>query len=277
VTEVDHTELEINLFLNAMKQVHGYDFTSYAGASISRRVLHLRDDMGLEHVSSLIPKAVHDQGFLEHAVSTLTVSVSELFRDPEVFKLLRQEVVSYLETFPKIDIWIAGCASGEEAYSIAILLQEEGLLERSQIYATDICLVALEHATSGILREKLTPDDARRYQEAGGTGSLSDYFTTMHGFSKLRGELLSHISFQQHDMIKESAFVTPQLLMCRNVLIYFNKSLQEQVLKKFRQCLNDMGFLVIGPKENLSLSDQFMYFNIIDDKTKVHQKRPEND
>ena len=274
---MDNAEIEINLFLLAVKQVYGYDFTAYARASLRRRIQRLMETMEVDNISSLIPLVFHDVNFGQHAISTLTVSVSELFRNPSVFKALREKVIPYLKTFPAINIWVAGCASGEEAYSIAILCKEEGVLNRTQIYATDICPIALKQAESGILRESLSRKDAQRYQDSSGSSSLSEYFTTQHGFSKLNEQLLSHITFQQHDMINEAAFITPQLLLCRNVLIYFNIELQNNVLDTFYHCLDGAGYLVIGPKENLNLTTQYSNYNVIDKAAMIHKKKVERD
>jgi chemotaxis protein methyltransferase CheR len=231
----------------------------------------LKNELKVKHTSDLIPILFHQPEKLPTIIKTLTIPVSKLFRNPSVFCAIRDQILPYLETFPKLTIWVAGCASGEEAYSLAILLKEEGALNKTQIFATDLSPLALQIASSGTLRHSLEPEDAKRYQLAGGHTSLSDFFTTKHGRSKLNEELLASISFQQHNLVKEAAFTTPQLLLCRNVFIYFNRDLQNKVLKLFLNNLDDSGFLVLGPKESIEFSIYKTQFKVIDKSLSIYQ------
>ncbi len=264
-------ELELNLFLQALQQLNGYDFTAYARASLIRRVNQLKSALRVEHTSDLIPILFHQPDKLPTIIKTLTVPVSKLFRNPPVFCAIRDQIIPYLKTFPKLTVWVAGCASGEEAYSLAILLKEEGILNKTQIFATDLSPLALQIASSGTLRHGLEPEDAKRYQQAGGNTSLSDFFTTKHGYSILNEELLASISFQQHNLVREAAFTSPQLLLCRNVFIYFNRDLQNQVLKLFLSSLDDSGFLILGLKESIEFSAYKTEFKVIDQKLSIYQ------
>lgn len=266
-------EIELNLFLLALQQLHGYDFTAYARSSLLRRVDQLKSRLQVKQTSELIPVLFHQPDKLPSIINTLTVPVSKLFRNASVFCVIRDKLLPYLKTFPKPIVWVAGCARGEEAYSLAIMLKEEGLLGKTQIFATDLSPQALQIANSGALSKLLEPEDAKRYQQAGGHSSLSDFFTTENGVSKLNDELLAAISFQQHNLVNEGAFISPQLLLCRNVFIYFNRELQEKVLKLFLNSLDDNAFLILGPKETLSFSVYKTRFSSVDLNSSIYQIR----
>lgn len=266
-------EIELDIFIHAVRKLTGYDMSNYARASLMRRVKSHQQRSGLETISELIPKLVASADFRKNIINNLTVCVSELFRNPTVFQSIKENILPYLASYPRLDIWIAGCSKGEEAYSLAILLAENGLLERSYIHATDINTQALEQARSGVLTNTLNREDASRYNQAGGEYSLSRYFSTAYGKVKLSQELLDRITFSHHNLIQEAEFCSAQLVLCRNVMIYFDSQLQEIALKRLFNSIVDRGFLVIGPKENIHFSAHKKRLKTIDRKSQIYQRK----
>ncbi|PCJ29257.1 MAG: chemotaxis protein CheR [Gammaproteobacteria bacterium] len=237
-----------------------------------RRVKSLVAKQRLNSISELIPLLAHDEDFRTQSLNHLMVNVSSLFRDPNVFAKLKQEVFPYLTSFARLSIWVAGCAEGLEAYSLAILLEEEGLLDRTQIYATDINSEVLKQAASGVLVDSLNADDALRYNESLGKSSLSDYFVTAYGKQKLKQELLAKISFEHHDLTQQAPFLNAQLVLCRNVLIYFDKTLKNKVVNTLWDSLDETGYLVIGTKESIEYLDIDYDYTVTDEKTRIYKK-----
>lgn len=245
----DLQDIEIELFTQALKLRYGYDFTGYAQASFHRRVRALYATSGLPTISALTARLLHDERYLPEVIAKLSVPVSEMFRSPKSFELLRREVMPVLASYPQISIWQAGCAHGEEAYSLAILLKECGLYNRSRIYATDISEDALAKAREGIypLREARLYSD--NYIKSGGTGSLSDWYTAMYNHIKLDESLAERITFVNHNLVADGVFGEMHLILCRNVLIYFGEELQQRVIGLFRDSLVRGGFLALGDRE----------------------------
>jgi len=273
-TETLRTEkIEIELFISAIKEKAGYDLSGYAKASIKRRILQLVIDENVNCISELIPKLLYSTQCQTDFINRLTVNVSELFRHPISFLSLRESVLPYLESFPRRDIWIAGCATGEEAYSMAILLAEVGLLNKTQIHATDINTDVLKQAQTGILTKKLTREDASRYQASGGTSSLSKYFSTAYNKHKLSQNLLDHISFSHHNILQDKVFCSAQLVMCRNVMIYFDLNTQSDALELISNSLVQNGYLVIGEKESLLNSPISSRLKTINESAKIYQRK----
>jgi len=271
--ETKHIETE--LFIEALYQLCGYDMRHYSRASLRRLVeaLAIKENT---HISGLIPKLAHDSKFKSQVLNDLTVSYSTLFRDPVFFSRLKENVFPRLRTFPRLSIWLPGCASGEEVYSLAIALHEEGLLSRCQIYATDISMNALKQAQSGLVQQAINSKTVDRYNNSGGNASLSDYFFADQysaGHSRLHPELLEKISFKRHDLIQEANFISPQLILCRNVFIYFDSELQNKVLKKLASSLVDGGYLAVGLEESIKLSDEYSKFNVVSQEAKIFQKK----
>ncbi len=264
--------IEFDLFLEALRRLHGSDLTLYSRESLMRRVKHLMLEQKLDSISQLIPLLASDKRFCEYAISVLMVNVSSLFRDPHVFSQLKHLVFPYLESFPRLTIWVAGCAEGLEAYSLAILLAEENLLGRTRIFASDINSRALKQAASGVLSKPLDTDDVMRYNESRGTASLSDYFTTAYGKQKLKQELLSKITFEHHDLAQQPAFLSAQLVLCRNVLIYFKKELKGRVINVLSNSLENNGHLVIGTKESLDFLETQDSYNLLDSSARIYKK-----
>ncbi|MBL4711786.1 MAG: protein-glutamate O-methyltransferase CheR [Gammaproteobacteria bacterium] len=265
-------DFELDLFVQAIRKSIGVDLANYAKASLRRRVQQLVYKQNVSFISELLPPIIHDVTFAQFIINELTVNVSELFRNPDVFASLLKNVFPVLASYSRIDIWVAGCSCGEEAYSLVILLDEAGLLERTQIHATDINIDALCIANSGLLQRPLDRNTAQRYRMAGGNKSLANYFSSAYKETKLSERLLKHVSFNQHDLTQEQGFTSPQLIMCRNVMIYFNQTLQDKVLASFYANLIPNGFLVIGPKESLGQSLIANKLEIIDKDNRIYKR-----
>ncbi len=247
-------EIEMRLLLDAIYSRYHYDFRQYASASLKRRLQQALIKMECATISSLQGKILHDPQAFPGLLEFLTVQVSDLFRDPEVFLTLRRDIVPLLATYPSLKIWVAGCSTGEEAYSFAILLAEEGLLERSLIYATDINDESLSRARSGIYPLERVKQFTFNHREAGGKSSLSDYYHAAHDNAVMAAHLRDHITFADHSLATDNAFSEVQLISCRNVLIYFDRELQDRAIGLFHESLCHRGFLCLGTKEALRFS-----------------------
>lgn len=267
----DLQAIEMDLFLEALKRRHGYDFCGYARASLKRRVLGLLAQSGATHLSELIPPLLHDPAFLGQVVAALSVPVSEMFRDPPVFRALVTEVFPHLASYPAINIWQAGCAAGEEVYSLAILLKEAGLYDNCQIFATDINDVALTQAEEGLYPIRHIRQYSENYLEAGGKASLSDYYYTRYNFAKMNDNLRKNVVFAHHNLVSDGVFCEFHLILCRNVLIYFNRELQDRVVHLFHDSLVRGGFLCLGNRESLQFSDLAGLFRVIDRQARIFQ------
>ncbi|MBI1876791.1 MAG: protein-glutamate O-methyltransferase CheR [Chloroflexi bacterium] len=269
----DIEKIELHLFLEAMYQCYGYDFRHYAQASVKRRVRHLLAKTGYSRISEMIPPLLYDEIFSQIAIGDFSITVTEMFRDPEFYCSLRQNVAPYLKTYPFIRVWHAGCASGEEAYSLAILLQEEDLYERATIFATDFNDIILEKAKEGIY----ALNDIRRYttnyQKAGGIHPFADYYHAQYESAIMNQSLKRNITFINHNLVTDGVFGEMHLIFCRNVLIYFDKMLKNRVLSLFADSLDYGGFLCLGSKETLHFSQVTEQFKVIDERAKIYQKR----
>ncbi|MDD0974135.1 protein-glutamate O-methyltransferase CheR [Pseudomonas sp. TNT2022 ID681] len=267
-----NTDIEIRLLIEAIYLKYSYDFRDYSGASIKRRVLHATRQFECATVSALQERVLHDPGMFLQLLQYLTIPVSEMFRDPEHFLALRREVVPHLRTWPSIKIWIAGCSTGEEVYSMAILLREEGLLERTIIYATDINPSSLEKAKQGIYSMQSIREYTENYQRAGGRQAFSDYYTAAYGNAILDSSLRENVTFADHSLATDSVFSETQLVSCRNVLIYFNKNLQDRAFGLFHESLCHRGFLVLGSKETLDFSAYSDRFEALVKPERIYRK-----
>ena len=237
-----------------------------------RRVKKHADETGVGNISELIPLFLHDSKAFNRFVKSLSVVVTEMFRDPDVFKLLRKEVVPVLRTYPFIKIWHAGCASGQEVYSLAIMLEEEGLLERCQIYATDFNDDALNTAKKGIYQVDNIAAYEKNYRLAGGRRKLSDYWVSLYDSIKMNSHLAEKVTFANHNLVTDGVFGEMNLVMCRNVLIYFNRPLQDRVLNLLDESLCPKGYLCIGRRENLSFSPIRNNLEDISNKLRIYRK-----
>lgn len=268
----DMQEFEINQLLEAINFRYGYDFRDYSRASLERRVLHRVQQSDLGSVSEMVPKVMHDIEFFELFLRDMSVTVTEMFRDPKVFKRLRQEVFTQLKTYSRVNIWHAGCATGEEVYSMAIMLKEEGLLERSRIYATDYNNHSLDIAEKGIYPADKMKTYTENYLAAGGKASFADYYQAKFGSVKMAESLKNHITFANHNLMKDQPFAEMQLIVCRNVLIYFNPRLQDRVLNLFKDSLISRGFLLLGDKESIDYSHVNSSFETVSKKEKIFRR-----
>lgn len=266
-------DIEVDLFLEAVFRRYGYDFRDYSKASMKRRVLRLLSASGHASVAAMIPVLLRDETFFSLALSTFSVGVTEMFRDPEFFKVLREDVIPHLRTFPFIKIWHAGCATGEEVYSLAIVLKEEGLYERSTIFATDMNTESLAKAKEGIYPLENLRTSTRNYQMAGGTEPFTDYYHADYASGILNSSLKKNITFAQHNLATDSSFGDMHLIVCRNVLIYFNRALQNRVLNLFNDSLTIGGFLALGSKESVADTAIAAGLTPLNQKWRVFRKR----
>jgi chemotaxis protein methyltransferase CheR len=271
--EADLQDIEVGLVLEALALRHGYDFRHYAKASMKRRVLALAQAQGLSGIAELIPRLLRDEEFLPEVLSRLSVPVTEMFRDAGVFLALRREILPILASYPSIAIWQAGCATGEEAYSLAIMLKEEGLLHKTQIYATDINDVALAKAEEGIYPDRIIASGSANYLASGGKASLGDYFHSAYDFSKISDEIRQRIVFAHHNLAADGVFCEMHMVLCRNVLIYFERSLQNRVVGLFHEGLVRGGFLCLGNRESLQFTTFENQFRVVDHAHRIYKKQ----
>jgi len=269
----DNINIEIDLFLEAIYQKYGYDFRNYGKAHIKRRLLHRMQLSKIPSISEMQYKILYEEAFFNLILKDFSINVTEMFRDPSFYKNVREEIIPILKTYPFIKIWHAGCSSGEEVYSMAILLMEEGLYDRTQIYATDFNHQILRKAKEGIYSISKIKEFTANYQKSGGTKSFSDYYMAKYESVIFNNELKKNIVFADHNLVTDKAFAEVHLIVCRNVLIYFNKDLQNQVLKLFTSSLLPGGYLCLGSKETIRFSDSNIYYNTIIENEKIFKKK----
>lgn len=266
-------DIEQQLLIDAIYHRYHYDFRGYAQASLKRRLGTALLHFECKTLSQLQDRVLHEPSIFPALLEYLTVQVSDMFRDPSYFQALRAEVVPLLRTYPSLKIWVAGCSAGEEVYSLAILLQEEGLLERALIYATDINPHALRAAESGVFDVTRVAAFSENYRRSGGRSSLSDYYTARYGRVVFDKALRDHMVFSDHSLATDSVFAEMHFVSCRNVLIYFERDLQNRALGLFRESLCHRGFLGLGSKESLRFSahaDAFDDFVLTD---RIYRKK----
>lgn len=264
---------EIDCLLDAILLRYGYDFRNYARASLKRRIYNRLALSNLEHVSEMIPKILYDENYFSAFLGDMSISVTEMFRNPKVFRFIREQIVAKLHTYSRINIWLVGCATGEEAYSMAIMLEEEGLLNNAHIYATDYDNQALEIAKVGIYPVNVMQQYTENYLKAGGRKSFSDYYHARYESVKMKNCLREKITFAHHNLMCDTSFAEMHLILCRNVLIYFNQTLQDRVLSLLRDSLIHRGYLVLGDKETLSFSSVENDFETVDSKSRIYRKK----
>lgn len=262
---------ELERLLNELFERYGYDFTAYAKASLKRRVNRLLVIDRLPSFAELLYKVKHDPDYLPHVVEELTVNVTEMFRDPHTFKTIRETVLPVLATHPFIRIWHAGCASGEEVYSMAILLDEANLLHKSLLYATDLNPSVIENIKKGIFPLSQMKQYSENYILSGGKKQFSDYYTAKYDWAKFDERLRSKMIAATHNLVSDRSFNEFQVIFCRNVLIYFDKPLQDKVLSLFDESLEKLGFLILGAKESLRFSKMAKHYGQLD-KEKIWRK-----
>jgi chemotaxis protein methyltransferase CheR len=266
-------QIELALLLEGIFQRWGYDFRGYARASVLRRVGDFMRRQGVARVSDLTARILHDEAFFQALLPQFSVPVTEMFRDPDVYLALRRDVVPYLRTYPFIKVWHAGCASGEEVHSLAILLEEEGLYDRSTIYATDLNEAALERARRGTYPLAGMRDHSENYLLAGGRGSLSDWYQAGHERVVFDARLRRNVTFARHNLATDHVFSEVHLVLCRNVLIYFDRGLQDRVVGLLADSLVHDGFLCLGSKESLLFSGRREAFDEFDAPHRIFRRR----
>lgn len=269
----DVERIEVNLLLEAIFQRYGYDFREYARASVERRLSQFLEDSGCRSCGEATARLLREPQFFHQLVPYFSVSVTSLFRDPFFYQALREKVVPLLRTWPHFKIWHAGCATGEEVYSVAIVLREEGISERALLYATDISQPALETGKAGIYPLEILRKGSASYQAAGGKASLSDHYLARYDAAVMDSALVRRITFARHNLAMDKSFGEMQMIVCRNVLIYFNPDLQNLVLELFLESLDHGGFLCLGDKETLSFSSVADSFVVVDEKARIYKKR----
>ena len=272
VYDPDLERIEIELLLEGIFRHYGFDFRSYAYASVRRRLWKRIEAEGLSTVSALQAQVLHQPPMMEKLLLDLSINVTAMFRDPGFYLAFRERVVPLLRTYPYIRIWHAGCATGEEVYSMAILLQEEGLYERSRIYATDINEVVLAKAKEGIFPLERMQEYTENYIAAGGKRAFSDYYTAKYGGALFSPSLTKNVVFSLHNLVTDRSFAEFNVILCRNVLIYFDKSLQSRVHGLFYDSLATFGILVLGSKESLRFSPHEDNYEQINGPEKIFRK-----
>ena len=266
------TDEDLSLLINDIQLMHGYDFSDYSRSSFKRRIERL---ITIDHLSSFAElryKLRTDPAYFAHAVEEISVTVTEMLRDPGFYKIIRSNIIPVLATYPFIKVWHAGCATGEEVYSMAILLKEAGLLHKSLLYATDMNPAALAKASKGIFPLSQMQQYSRNYLLSGGTQDFSSYYSANYHFARFDSRLNEKMIFATHNLVTDFSFNSFQLIFCRNVLIYFNKDLQNRVLKLFDDSLELNGFLALGTKENIRFSSVAPNYKPIIGREKIWRK-----
>lgn len=268
----ENERIEFDLILQAIYQKYGFDFRNYSKASIRRRIRYRLAQSNLKTISEMQHKLLYDEKFFAALLLDLTINVTEMFRDPSFFKALRETVIPELKNQPFIKVWHAGCSSGEEVYSTAILLKEEGLYESSLIYATDANDTVLDKAKSGVFSIDKMKDYIINYRKAGGLASFADYYTARYDSVIMDSSLKKNIVFSNHNLVTDSVFGEMDMILCRNVLIYFNRELQDRVFGLFRDSLRSGGFLCLGSKETIMFSSYSDDFENVAENQKIYRR-----
>ncbi len=272
VTIDENIDIEITLFLEAILLKYGYDFKNYSNAHIKRRLLHRLRTAKINNISEMQHKILYDKDFFRLILTDLSINVTEMFRDPLFYKEIREKVIPILKTYPFLKIWHAGCSTGEEVYSMAILLKEEGIYNRTQIYATDFNQLVLKKASDGIYSIDKIKEYTANYQKSGGNRSFSDYYTAKYNSVIVDKSLKENIVFADHNLVSDSIFAEVNLIICRNVLIYFDRVLQNKVIKLFEESLITGGFLGLGIKEDIRFTESSDNFKTFDKTQKIFRK-----
>lgn len=273
-TEIMSSEdIEVKLFIEGMYLKHGYDFRDYSKAHMKRRIKNKLLMSNLESISEMQHRMLTDEEFFKSLLPAFSINVTEMYRDPEFFAYVRKEIIPLLKTYPKIKIWHAGCSTGEEVYSMAIMLQEEGLYERCQIYATDFNEGILEKAKEGIYPLEVVKDYTSNYIRSGGKNDFADYYTAKYDAVIMNQSLKKNVIFARHNVVTDQVFGEMNMIICRNVLIYFNNELQNRVVKLFKESLCKGGILCLGSKETLNSTEAQDDFQIYEAKQKIYRKR----
>jgi chemotaxis protein methyltransferase CheR len=273
---VTHTEdVELRLLLDAIYEMYHYDFRNYSASSIKRRLGVAKDRMNCHSFSMLQDQVLHDPAVMTRLLSYLTVQVSEMFRDPSYFKAIREYVIPHLRTYPSFKVWAPGCSTGEEMYSLAILFREEGLEKRTLFYGTDINPEALKKAEAGVYEVGRIRVFTENYQRSGAKSSFSDYYTAAYGSAVFDKGLRERMVFSDHSLVSDSVFAEVHLISCRNVLIYFDRRLQDRATALFKDSLVRSGFLGLGARETLRFSAHADDFTEFVREERIYRRRGE--
>ncbi len=270
--EQDVEEIELALLMEGIHRLHGFDFRDYSYPSLKRRVMKRALAEGVQTISALQDKLLRDPACMERLLLDLSINVTSMFRDPTFYQAFRQKVVPLLRTYPFVRLWHAGCSTGEEVYSMAILLQEEGLYDRCRIYATDMNEPVLEKARQGIFPISSMKENTTNYIKAGGTGVFSDYYTAHYDHVIFHPSLRSKVVFAQHNLAIDASFNHFNVILCRNVIIYFNAVLQERVMRLFHESLETFGVLCLGKKESLRYTSIAGFYDELDDPERIYRR-----
>ncbi|MCZ4242607.1 CheR family methyltransferase [Pedobacter punctiformis] len=268
---IEISTAELHTLINLIKNVHGFDFGNYSVASLKRRVSRI---MSLQKLSffELCNLLTNDHAYFEHFLEEITVNVTEMFRDPLFYKSLKDQVIPYLRSYPHIKVWNAGCSTGEELYSFAILFAEQGLYDRCFFYGTDINSEVLTHAKEGIYDLQKMKLYSENYRAIGNNNSLATYYTAKYDAASIIRSLKKNVLFSSHNLVSDGPFNEFQIVSCRNVLIYFNVELQYKVIQLFYDSLANFGFLCLGAKETIRNAELAQKFKLIDKKNNIYQK-----
>ena len=265
--------IELDLLLEAIYRRYGFDFREYAPASLRRRVARRMKQEGVATVSALQDLLLRNPDVMERLILDLSINVTAMFRDPTFYAAMRERVFPELRTYPFTRIWVAGCSTGEEVYSLAILLEEEGIYDRTRIYATDINEAVLETARRGVFPLHKMQEYTQNYIRAGGSRAFSDYYVSAYDGAVFDGSLVRNVVFAQHNLVSDSSFNEFQLIVCRNVMIYFDRSLQNRVHELFHESLVRFGVLVLGHKESIRFSPYADRYEELDADERIFKKR----
>jgi len=275
IPEITNEQLEIQLLLEAIYIKHGYDFREYSIAHTRRRLEYRRVIEGMTNYAEMQHKVIYEDSFFEQILLDLSINVTEMFRDPWFYKKVREVVLPHLRTYPFVKIWHAGCSAGQEVYSLGIMLEEELMKERAQVYATDFNESILEQAKKGIYPIELVRQYTANYQAAEGSASFADYYTADYDHVIMKHSLKDKVLFTPHNLATDGVFGEMHVIFCRNVLIYFNRALQNRVFNLFYDSLIPGGFLCLGSKESLRFSGIADKFELVSEKEKIYRKKRE--
>jgi len=268
----DLEEIELALLLEGVFRKYGFDFREYASASLRRRVWRRVHAEGLSTISELQARLLHDPACMERLLLDLSINVTAMFRDPSFYNAFRAKVVPQLRTYPFTRIWVAGCSTGEEVYSLAILLREEGLYDRTRIYATDINESVLDRARTGVFPLEKMREYTQNYIRAGGMQAFSEYYLAKYDGAQFQRSLIDNVVFAQHNLVSDRSFNEFNVIVCRNVMIYFDRALQDRVHELFYESLMTFGVLGLGHKESIRFSPHADSFEELDPVEKLYRK-----
>jgi chemotaxis protein methyltransferase CheR len=272
----DLDKLEMDILLDGIRRRYGYDFTNYSHASLKRRLAAVCAQAKIVRYTEMLDRLFHDEAFFDQLLKHMSITVTQMFRDPLFYKTVREQVVPKLKTFPFVKIWHAGCATGEEVYSMAILLHEENFLDRVRIYATDFNKHALDAAQIAVYPLENMAEYAANYKAAGGKRNFADYYSRGYDLAKIKDFLKEKVTFSYHNLVTDGVFGEMNLICCRNVLIYFDKTLQDRALRLFTDSLRHGGYLCLGSKESLSFSSVASAYEAVDAKQRIFKKQSDS-